>query len=494
MIDPFEIKLASGGDIKAERGLSAASASVLGAYEYVIDPSLLFSDYHDLKSGTETTFDVSIAELPPNANVRALQATLYVADADAPADRNTTSVAITKSPDPNGAGSGSFNIAVDQATRPRNLQLKLSGGDPIWSFGPVLSASMYALPDFSQHLNTYLDRAHATGPVSRLTFVCKSDTPGKVGVRLSQLEFSQVRTESWPNPLDRTTRLDRNLALSFGEIDRLPPLDALATGQGRVELLSVKLDASGQFGPDRLLGDVETHDGHLLATISGDYALAQRVSVSADVFKSACRCTGINAFLTADSKTELYLEVQPGASGYPSADAPLAKANVSFTPADPNSTQPWTFARFDAPVDLKPSLSYWVVIKGGRGVTRLGLRQQPAATYTAAEPVVRDRLLVSRGGMIWKTLFRPDPVPPIVALLGLIYLPGADEQTAAVELIVTGVPSAPPLRQSLDPARAPRTLELTAARQSWNTAIVEVRSHAAGSLTLANLIREYQVK
>jgi hypothetical protein len=498
----FDVKLPSFGEVKDQRGLAVGASSIAGPY--LVDvPIDFFRDYHAVQPGKEITFAVAVDALPPNANMTKVVVTLHAADADGAPDQNNTGVSITKNGKPNDPASGSFQVAVNQPVRPSNVQLKLAGGDPIWTFGGVLTAMTYNLPDFARQLNAYLDKAQAAAksatPLTSLSFVCKSDTAGKVGLAITHLEYSQVKTQAWPNPLDHTTRVDRNLSLAFGTVERLP-LDALTDQNDRpVELLSLKLDLSGQFGPDRLLGDVATHDGHQFATISSDYSVAQSFTLSGDLIKGPRRCTGITCFFTADDKAELYVELQPDANGYPGADAPLAKANLSFAPPDKkDATQPWTFAKLVAPVELKTGLVYWVVVKGVRGSARLGLQAAPGSppgSDARPQPVVWRKAYVNRGGMIWKSLFHVDPIPSIIALLGVVYLPGKDDQTAAVEIAVTGLPTAGvPLQRTVDPGRAPQTIALDPQSSNWNTSLLELRSHAEGTLTIANVIREYRLK
>ena len=109
-------------------------------------------------------------------------------------------------------------------------------------------------------------------------------------------------------------------------------------------------------------------------------------------------------------------------------------------------------------------------------------------------PVRRHSLYINRGGQIWKSLFRTTPVAPIVALLGVVYLPGSDDQTAAVQLTVTGAPAGgTPVSQRIDPGREPQTLHLPTAGANWNRVVLEIRSQAAGTLSIANVIREYRL-
>lgn len=473
--------------ISVERGITDTFA-FMPHYEIT---NTTFQPLVDVQPGKATPILVTItdAPLPPNANVESVMAKVHVADAAGSPTQDKIGVNIT-----GGEAPGQYTVAVDQPVRPRNVQLQLQDGEVFWTSGGVLSAVSYDLPDFATALNTYLDTANVTAPLTELPFLLTSDTPGKVGIEIISLHYSQVKTQTWSNPLDGTLRVDRNLALSFGTVEPLV-LDPLTEQIGQaVQLQALRMDVGGQFGPDRLLGSIEIHDGRQLATISSDYALAQGFTLSSTLVKSPCRCTGITCFFTAADKAELYVELQKDANGYPASDAPMAQANLTFTPPDrPDEPQPWTFAKFATPVELQTGIGYWIVVKGVRGQVHLGLQAIPQGDEETL-PVRRDTLYINRGGQIWKSLFRTTPVPPIVALLGVVYLPGSDDQTAAIQLTVTGAPAGgTPVSQRIDPGREPQTIHLPTAEANWNRVVLEIRSQAAGTLSIANVIREYRL-
>lgn len=492
---PLSIKLPAVGSVKAPRGMTGDV--VFGVINYdltAVGAVALFLTPIDVVPGKETTAPVTITPLPPNASIERIVARLAVNDADSSPAQAAVGVSIEKNNDAKDPASGSFQIAVDEPVRPRNVQLKLKDGDVFWSFGGVLTEASYDLPDFASALNAYLDTAQFDAAVTELPLVIKSDAPGKVGIDITELTYSQVKTQAWANPLDGTTRVDRNVAVDFGTVEQVP-LDALTEQAGRVvQLRSLRMDVGGRFGPDRLLGEIEPHDGRQFATISADYTLAQSFIVSGKLIPGPRSCTGITCFFVGGDKAELYVELQKDANGYPAADPPLAKASLMFTPPEKSGHMPWTFARFSAPAELRTDIPYWVVIKGVRGAVRLGL-QVTSNGDDSALPVLRNTMYINRGGQLWKSMFRPTPVPRIVAMCGVVYQPGSDDQTAAVQISATGAPeSSDPVGERIDPDKAPRTISLNVKPDvGWNHLLLEVRSNAQGTLSIANVIREYRL-
>ena len=473
---------------KSERGLVSQP---LYAAEYQL-VGVMFGPPITVLAGKDTPIPVKVLALPPNASIERVVATLAVADASGTPAQTNVGVEIKKDGKPNDPASGRFAVAVDEPTRPRNVELRLGGGEPFWSFGGVLTADEYDLPDMAVAVNAYLDAARLEAPLAELPFVLRSDTSGRVGIDITELTYSQVKTQWWPNPLDGTARIDRNLALDFGAVERLV-LDPLIEPPRPVQLRALRLDVAGQFGPDRLLGDAEAHYGREFATISAEYALAQSVRVSDTLVKEPCRCSGVACLLSGDAEAEVYVELQADEDGRPAAAPPLAKCNLSFTPAPAGTVPRWTLAPFAVPAELKTATPYWIVVKGVRGAVWLWLRPAGAAGGSAA-PMEHGAIHLSRGGQLWKPMFRHDPTSR-AALLGLVYLPGEDDQTAAIRLLAAGAPaSAEPAVTRLDPDKAAATVSLDLpAGVDWNQLVLEVHAYAQGTLTIANVIREYRV-
>jgi hypothetical protein len=71
-------------------------------------------------------------------------------------------------------------------------------------------------------------------------------------------------------------------------------------------------------------------------------------------------------------------------------------------------------------------------------------------------------------------------------MLRIVYLPGIDNQGAAVEIAVAGAGE-----QAVDPQAAPSTLSFAFKERSASPVVIEVTSHARGALTIANVIQEY---
>jgi hypothetical protein len=464
-------------EIKAPRGLSY-NASAYAAREVILFPEIqaIFGGT-DLKPGEETTISVDLPGLPLNANVNKITATFRVSESpDVP---QTANVSVADKDD---KPRDSIKVTVSGPPGPRNVQVRLDKGQVFWNKPGTLSAGAYSIPDFSSAVNQYLDKLGAKNQKVTLTFLVKSDAPGTVSIAINgdELHYSLVQTQSWKNDLDSTFRVDRTLKLTFNQIEPLPVDAVAATGAKIVEL---RLDAGGQFGPDRLLGEVEVHDGTQFGSVSPDFSLAQGVTPVKDLLKTEIDCTGVAGYFEGTDKAEFYVEMQPDQAGSPASGAPLAKANVSFAPADPKDIQPWTFAKFEKPVKLKPDTPFWIVLKGVRGSVRLGLKISSAPSGNV--PVTRDSLLLNRGGQLWKAL-TSSRVTPLEGLLSLVYVPQPDNQTAAVQIAV-GEGQV----QHIDPAAKATTVHFQSPDLNPAAPLLVINSHGQGSLTIANVIQEY---
>lgn len=466
----MEIKspaLASIG-VKAERGLVTDAYSARND-TFIIDVIAALEGVA-LKAGEETPVAVEVPNLPPNANLQKITATLTVAN-DQPAGTSQTS-SVTE-----GKDTRTFQVSVDNVPGIRNVQIRLNQGTVFWTHAGALAAGTYAIPDFSTQANTYLDKYQSPNGKVTLQFLVKSDVAGHVTIAIdSNFQFSLLQTQSWKNDLDSTFRVDRTLKLTFNQVQQLP-IDAVAPPAGRRAVVSqIRVDAGGQFGAERMLGAVLAHDGRDFATVSPEFSIAQQATPVKTLLKTAIQCVGVAGYFEADAAAEFYLEMQSDQNGSPGGDAPLAKSNVSFQPVDPKDPQPWTFAKFEKSAELKPDTPYWIVAKGVRGTVRLGLMTGAAG---ASEPVTRGALLLNRGGQIWKAF----ATASLQALLSLVYVPGTDNQTAAIEISVGGV------SQRIDPQAAARTLTFPVSSSA--APAVTIDSRALGSLTVANVIQEY---
>src|SRR5688572_19908422 len=387
-----------------------------------------------VKAGQETPVAVTVPDLPVNADVHRITATLTVTAYGSA--EHVQPVTIKE-------GTGEprrFEVGVDSTPGLRNVQVKLQGGQPIWTRSGAVAAGTYDLPDFAAQANAYLDQARIAGAAAVFQFLVTSDADGSVSISISPgFAYSLLQTQSWKNDLDSTVRVDRNLTLEFNSVEVLP-LDSIAASRA-IRRAAIRLDAGGQFGPDRLLGTVAEFDGRQRATISPDYSLAQQFRLAPTIARSAVRCSGISAYLECDAPAELYVELQPDADGLPAMAAPLAKATCAVTPPQKGTPQLWTFASFATPAELNLDAPYWIVIKAVRGAARLGLAT--AASSTAPAPVAYGNTLISRGGDRWKCLApsverRGGCSSTVVALAGVVYLPDPDSQTAAIHLAVSG--------------------------------------------------------
>jgi hypothetical protein len=434
-----------------------------------------------LKAGQETPVAVDVPNLPPNANVQNITATFTVVNDGTTGGQQSTSVGITE-----GQDKRSFQVSVDTVPGIRNVQIRLNQGSVFWTHPGVVPAADYAIPDFSTQANAYLDKFQSKDGKVSLQFQVKSDVGGTVRIQIgSDLRFSLLQTQSWPNPLDATFRVDRTLKVIFNQIETLA-IDPVPPPAGRRAVISaIRLDAGGQFGADRLLGPVETHDGRQFATVGSDFSVAQSVSFAKSMLKTTIQSTGVSGYFEADDKAEFYVELQNDQFGSPANDTPLAKSNVQFTPADKqDEQQPWTFAKFEKPAELKPDTPYWIVAKSVRGSVRLGLKTSALAPDPSS-PFARGRLLLNRGGQVWRALAGPIS-PPLEGLLSLVYIPQSDNQTAAIAISVSGAAT-----QQIEPQSAAKTVTFPITGTLTGPPSLTVDSRGLGSLTIANVIQEY---
>lgn len=465
-------------NVKAERGFSG-EAYVARAGTFVVGILATLAGVK-LKAGEETPVVVDVPNMPPNADIQNITATLTVVDDGQTGGAQSTTVGITE-----GNDARSFKVSVDTVAGIRNVQLRLNQGTVFWTHPGVVAAADYAIPDFSEQANAYLDKFQSKDGKVTLQFQVKSDVAGTVRIQIKDdLKYSMLQTQSWPNPLDSTFRVDRTLKVMFNQVETLA-IDAVTPPTGRSAAISViRFDAGGQFGADRLLGPVESHDGLNLASVSPDFSVAQAVTFAKSILKTTIQSTGVAGYFEADDKAEFYIELQNDQAGSPANDAPLAKSNVTFDPADKNDPQPWTFAKFEKPAALKPDTPYWIVAKGVRGSVRLGLKAA-ASGHGASAAVTRGGLLLNRGGQIWKVLAGPTS-PPLQALMSLVYLPQSDNQTSAIGISVSGGS-----RQQIDPQSAAKTFSIPISGALPGAPILTIDSRGLGSLTIANVIQEY---
>ncbi len=395
-----------------------------------------------------------------------------------------------------------YKVSVEMPPLPRNVTLKLDGGEVFWSFAGELKQGDHKLPDLAEHVNAYLDKLpDNTGKVA-LRFLFASDGPGQVKITVAEdMEYSSIQTQTWRNALDDSARFDRNLQLDYGMVQRLP-LDAVTSrADGRISLSKIEMDMAGEFSQERVLGSLQVNGTNQFATISSDYSVAQEFQLDPEQLQAGksveinraeaselaapIRVTGIAGYLRVDSETEVYIEIQSSINGSPSAEPPLAKCNLSLTRAESDGVEHaasllkgyWASASFETPVDLKTETPYLIVIKGISGRALLGLHTPTKGEYL-------QKVLVNRGGQAWRSIC---PAPgTVVGMLRLIYLPGIDNQTAAVEIGVEGKPKFHPF----SPESEVQTVSL-GDLTGLSQATLVIKSYAKGTLTIANVIQEY---
>jgi hypothetical protein len=450
-------------DVKAARGFVNDAVSVKpGRFDRRV---WRYVEFVTLKPGEETPVPVLVPDLPANGDVKSITAHLDVADdTDAPPPQ-PTSVTIKQGSSP----PLTMEVTPGIPTRPRNVTVRLEEGEPIWSFGDTLVNNRYELADFAAQANAYLDKVNPADTQVTLNFLVKSDTPGKVNIAIGPKTVTRLQTQTWTNELDQTVRLDRNLELDFGDRWEITLHAVEASGPPPLERL--RLDVGGAFGAERLLGAIRVHAGGQYATVSPDYSIAQQFSLDIGV-----EAAGVSGLLGVDDDAEVYVELQPDQAGVPAADAPLARATAAIVASEDGSAS-WVYAQFESPARLEAGTPYWIVVKGVSGAARLGI-EAPVVHYLNA-------LLVNRTGRLWKP-FAPSTRDALASMLRVVYLPGIDSQSAAVEIAVAGADE-----QAVDPQAAPSTLSFVFKERSASPVVIEVTSHARGALTIANIIQEY---
>ena len=431
-----------------------------------------YASYTPLEPGQETAVLLEVASLPPNANVRRFTATLDVADAGASAaDATPTGVTIT-----GGDAAGAYTVAVDTPTRPRNVTVRLDGGETFWRNTGLLTDSSYALPDFAPHVNAFLDRLHAEGAVT-LQFLVSSDTPGLVRVRGVVEEHSRIQTQTWDNAADGTRRVDRDVALDFGTVTDLA-LRPVERTTGHEALHALTLDVSGTLGPERVLGDVRDAPAREFATVSADFFVAQQVTLDVDA-----RLTGITGQFLVDADARLYVEIQPDADGVPATGQPLAGGQLRL--AGDSALPAWRYASLDAPAATTRGTPFWIVLRGIEGRARLAL-DRGTVRYLG-------RRRLNRGGRLWRRLDTTGTTEPL-ARVRPVYLPDAATPSGGVEIALErtdGGADVAALR--LDAEATARTFSLPIA-PAGTTADVRLvaRAYGRGTITVANVIQEYE--
>jgi hypothetical protein len=462
--------------IKATRGFAGMESIYALRTDVLprIDISKLVG-FVPLKPGEETQVAVSLPGVPLNADIKSLKAQIEIQPAGDSQKQTLQQTSKVKE----GNDTKEYQVDIELPAVPRSLTVRLDGGEVFWTSNTAVVEGKFDLPDFVEQVNTYLDRLPSGSRDVALVFLVKSDGPGQVKISVDTPTFSVIQTEAWPNPLDETVRVDRNFQLEFGSVERIPLLPLAGGDTSRLALKKLTADIGGSFGLERLFTNVADHDGREFATISSDYSLAQSFQLTEAVVgtNKPLHAAGVSALLQVESKAELYVEIQADNGGVPSSKTALAKSNLNIEPE--KTTTQWFSARFDQPMDLSLDTPYWIVVKGIQGKALLALGG-PSEEYL-------DSVLVNRGGQLWKTLSRRDPVVSN-ALVRLVYLPEIDNRSASVEIGIEGTESL----QRLDPQQESQTISIEPP-PAFNAAqpVIIIKSHAQGALTLANVIQEY---
>jgi hypothetical protein len=477
---------------KGQRGLAydPVASAALTASRIGVE-GLIFQFGEEIKAGQPTKMSVKLGA-PGSANIKAITASLRVTAGPDSSEPIGVGVGVTSKEHSDQDQTLTLAVTVDPPSGLQNVEVKLAGGQSIWSKAGPAPTGEYAIPDFTKQANAYLDSLPPSTAEATLDFLVTSEIDGRASIRLGPVDWSIMQTQAFKNDLDSTVKLDRSLELGFGEVATLE-LDPISVPAGKhLRRQSLTMDLGGQFGPERLLGRIDAHDGADFVLVSAANSAAQSLRLESAAVKAPLSCSGLAIFLVptaADAPpAELYAELQPDQGGQPASGPPLAKASFKLTPPGEGQSLAWTCATFEAPVQLALDTSYWAVLKGVSNGVQLALR---GASPPAGEALTCAGASVNRGGQTWRPLLarRPGQGPP-QALLALMYTPGIETNAAAVEIAVEGAPDA--LR--VDPAGAVRTVSPAVPADQRPALRVQARAYAKGALTLANVIQEYRLE
>lgn len=452
-------------DVAAARTVTPMYAALTPWHTSVLMVPEAKSEAVPVSPGGETIVPVMLDEtIAPDANFTTISALLrYEAPDDGGGGQVLQSSAVKK----NGETT-TYEVTTDLPAVPLSLSLHLEGGEVLWTSGSPATGGGYQLPDLAEAVNAYLERQAAEGEIEtpiELRFVVEASVGGKVTIELWELGYVRLKTWSWTNELDDTVRVDRNLTLDFAGAAAVP-LESL--NDPRLRLERITLDVGGTFEPERMLGEVMAHDGRAFATISSDYSLGQAFIPPSDI-----ALVGVSGFFYSPSQAELYLEVQSDHGGVPARDEPLASGKLALAPAE-DGRGDWQLVRLDAPADLEEATRYWLVLKGIQGRVLMGLQAQSETNLRETQ--------VNRAGTMWSP-YGGDPLP----LLRLVYLPGVDNQAAAVTVYLSGTE----VKQALDPAGQSARVTLPVPASFTGAPTLLFTSHARGTLNIANVVQTY---
>jgi len=432
-----------------------------------------------VKPGEETVIDLTVSTLPRNADVKTCRAALLaggpspITIAAQSSEPATTGVAIT-GPD---NVRKPYEVEVSAPARPRNVTLRLEGGDVFFRFGDLLTNGRYELPDFAPQLNAYLDQYKGGVPV-RLRFLLTSDSEGSADVEMGDVTFARIQTQTWTNQADGTTSVDRNFELDYGDVRDVELLPLPSDGSER-RLVAVSIDATGEFGPERSLGDASlAFVGPEFATIDADFGAAQALRPEIDA-----QVVSLALVLHATKPASVYAALYGDAAGRPDMARP-ALGETQLTLATSDGAQ-WSYADLSGPVALRAGELVWMVCRGIQGDAQLAVSR--------GSLTLLDQLRVSRGGRIWRTLSHNER-EPAKALVRLIYAPGPENGISATTLVFRSAASGTTYASvPLEPTAQPTTLRVPLTGVQANEVVrAEVHSAARGTLTLASLFQEYQ--
>ena len=425
--------------------------------------------------GQDTVLTLAVPGLARNAEVKSLTCELHVGDGDAAAPTPTS----TSIKGPNDSAAKNYDISVATSSRPRNVALRLDGGDVFWRKGDVLTESKYDLPDIATQVNAFLDRLSPGGEVA-LRFLLTSDTPGRARITLKANSATRIQTQAWSNQVDGAKSVERSITLAFGDVIDLDLTPLPADGSAGT-VRTVSIDSTGVFGPERTLGSAELAPGTTeFATAGGDYSVAQSFTSPVDA-----QCTGVTVAVATAAAATLYFALMPDLDGVPQVDGTaLAEAQVSIDAGSVGDAR-WQYAKWPTPIALAAQQVVWILCRGIQGAATL-----PVA---ALHDPMLGTLRVSRGGQQWRSL-NEDGADVGCVHARLVYLPGPENPSSPVELAVFGAQTgAEIVSVPIDAgAQAQRVSLVMPGAGAARGIRARVRANGQGVLTVSNVIQEYE--
>src|SRR5215207_3785419 len=107
-----------------------------------------------LKPGEETTVAIALP-VPLNADIKKLKASIEIRSG---ADSEKATLTQTSTVQEGSDTPKVYNVDIEVPALPRNLSLRLDGGEVFWTSSSSTNEGTFELPDFVAQANSYLDK------------------------------------------------------------------------------------------------------------------------------------------------------------------------------------------------------------------------------------------------------------------------------------------------------------------------------------------------